>query len=80
MQITLSCSSTYLFPAIEVHAGQFAVVRLCDVDVQGLALVDVGTAIGGHLEYRLLGDFPHSLIQLLQIIWNSFDVLLKQNK
>lgn len=63
-----------------MHAGQFAVVRLCDVDVQGLALVDVGTAIGGHLEYCLLGDFPHRFIQLLQIIWNSFNVLLKQTK
>lgn len=61
-----------------MHAGQFAVVRLCDVDVKGLALVDEGAAICGHLEYGLLGDFPHGFIQLLQVIWNFLNVLLKQ--
>ncbi len=63
-----------------MHAGQFAIIRLCDVDVQGLALVDKGATVSGHLEYSLLRDFPYSFIQLLQIIWNSFNVLLKQTK
>ncbi len=71
---------THLFPAVEVHAGQFAVVRLSDVDVQGLALVDEGAAVGGHLQHGLLGDFPHGFVQLLQIVWNLIDVLLKQAK
>lgn len=60
-----------------MHAGQFAVVRLCDVDIHGLALVDEGAAVGSHLDYGLLGDFPHGFIQLLQISWNFLNVLLK---
>lgn len=71
---------THLFPAIEVHTGQFAIVRLCDVNVQGLALVDIGATVGSHLEYGLLGDFPHGFIELLQVVWNLINVLLKQEK
>lgn len=70
-----SCSEPHLFPAVEVHAGQLAVVRLGYVDVQGLALVDEGAAVSGHLEYGFLGDLPHGFIQLLQILWDLVDVL-----
>lgn len=66
---------TYLLPAVEVHAGQFAVVGLCNVDVQRLALVDEGAAVRRHLDDGLLGDFPHSFIQLLHIVRNSVNVL-----
>lgn len=45
---------THLLPAVEVHAGQLAIVRLCYVDVQGLALVNVGPTVGGHLDYSFL--------------------------
>lgn len=58
-----------------MHAGQLAVVWLCDMDVHGLTLVDVGATICRHFDYGLLGDFPHCFIQLLQIIWNSIYVL-----
>ena len=64
-----------MFPAEEVHAGQFAVVWLSDVDVQGLALVDEGAAVGCHLQYGLLRDFPNCFIELLQVLWNFTDFL-----
>lgn len=75
--IPLGGSVSHLFPAVEVHAGQFAIIGLCNVDVQGLALVDVGAAVGGHLENRLLGDFPHGFVELLQIVWDLADVLFE---
>lgn len=71
---------THLLPAVEVHAGQLAVVRLCYVDVQGLALVDVGPTVGGHLDYSFLGDLPYGFVELLQIIWDLIDVLSKFTK
>lgn len=80
-QACISSVLTYQLPTIEVHAGQFAIVWLSNMDVQGLALINVGTAICCHLEDGPLGDFPHSFIQLLQIIrdlcnilWTSQDV------
>lgn len=67
--------STYQLPTIEVHAGQFAVVRLCDVDVQRLALIDVRAAICCHLEDGLLRDFPHCFVQPLQIVGDLRNIL-----
>ena len=58
-----------------MHAGQLAVVRLGDVDVERLALVDEGAAVGGHLEHRLLGDLPHRLIESLQVSRDTGDGL-----
>lgn len=58
-----------------MHAGQFAIVWLSNVDIQRLALVNVGATICCHLEDGLLGDFPHSLIQLLQIIRDLLNTL-----
>lgn len=74
-QACISSVLTYQLPAIEVHAGQFAIVWLSNMDVQGLALINVGTAICCHLEDGLLGDFPHSFIQLLQIIRDLLNIL-----
>lgn len=70
---------THLFPAVEVHAGQLAVVGLSDVDVEGLALVDEGAAVGRHLQHRLLRDFPHGLVELLEVAGNFLNVLSKHN-
>lgn len=50
------------------------------MDVQGLALVDVGTTICCHLEDSLLGDFPHRFIQLLQIIRDLVNILWSVDK
>lgn len=45
---------TYQFPSIEVHTGKLAIVGLINVHVERLTLIDVGTPVGGHLEYCLL--------------------------
>ena len=74
-QACVSTVLTYQLPTIKVHAGQFAIVWLCNMDVKGLALVNVSTTICCHLEDSLLGDFPHSFIQLLQVIWDLFNIL-----
>lgn len=70
----LPCSEqlppTYLLPAIEVHAGQFAIVGFRDVDVERLALVDESSSVCCHLEDSFLGDLPHCLIKLLQVSRN----------
>lgn len=73
---TTTAAPPYQLPAVKVHAGQFAVVRLCDVDVERLTLIDISASICCHLEDGLLGDFPHSFIQLLQIIRDLLNVLL----
>ena len=54
-------------PAVEVHAGQLAVVGLGDVNVERLTLVDEGTAIGRHLQDDLLRNLPNGLVEGLEI-------------
>ena len=70
---------TYQLPGVEVHASQFAVVRLGDVYIQRLALIDVRAAVGGHLENGLLGDLPHGLVEGLQVVRNDVDVLMRRH-
>ena len=70
-----SLISTYQLPAIEVHAAQFAVVWLGNVNVEGLTLVDVGATICCHLQDSLLGDLPDGFVQLLQVVGDPFNVL-----
>lgn len=72
-------SSTNLLPAIEVHTGELAIVRLSNMDVQRLALINESTSISCHLEYSFLRDFPDCLIKLLQVIRN-FQYGLKKEK
>ena len=69
---------TYQLPGVEVHASQFAVVRLGDVYIQRLALVDVRAAVGGHLENGLLGDLPHGLVEGFQVVRDGVDVLTRR--
>lgn len=66
---------THQLPAVEVHAAQFAVIGLGNVDVQRLALVNVGAAIGCHFQDGFLRDLPHGFVQLLQISWDFLDGL-----
>lgn len=56
---------THQLPAVEVHAAEFAIVGLGDVNVQRLALVDVRATVCCHLQDSFLRDFPHGFIQLL---------------
>ena len=64
--------SAYQFPGVEVHARQLAVAWLRDVNVEGLALVDVRPAVSGHLQDSLLGDLPHTFVESLQIVGYTF--------
>jgi hypothetical protein len=50
-----------------MHGRQLSKVGFRDVDVQRLALVNEGTAISRHFQDDLLGYFPDSFIQLLQV-------------
>lgn len=70
---------THLLPAVEVHASELSVVGLSDVDVERLALVYEGPAVSSHLQNSLLGDLPHSLIQLLQVIGDLCNTLKTSN-
>jgi len=58
-----------------MHAGQFAVVGLCDVDVERLTLVNVWAAVSGQLQDDLLWDLPDCLVEGLQVIWDAVNVL-----
>lgn len=71
--------STNLLPAVEVHTSEFAIVRLSNMDVQRLALINESTSLGCHLENGFLRDFPYRFIKLLQVIRN-FWYALKGNQ
>lgn len=73
-QVVHSGLETHL-PAGEVHTGELAHGRLLQVDVEGLRLIDVGTAVGGHLQNVALGDLPDGLVQGLDVGGNVGDVL-----
>lgn len=59
-----------------MHAGQFAVVWLGNVDVEGLALINVSAAVCCHLEDGLLGDFPHGFVETLHVLRDLGNILL----
>ena len=63
-----------------MHAGEFGVVGLGDVDVETLTLIDVHGPVGRHLDDRLLGDLPHCLIERLQLGRDAVNMLQPQSK
>lgn len=78
VQIHRGCVSlrTHQLPSVEMHAGQFAVVWLSDVDVEGLALINVSAAVCCHLEDGLLRDFPHGFVEILHVLRDLGNILL----
>ena len=60
-----------------MHAGQLAKVGLCNVDIKRLALVNEGSSVCHHVDQSTLGDLPHRLVQLLQVLRNALDFLKK---
>ena len=60
-----------------MHRGQLAEVRFSYVDVEGLALVDVSSPVCCHVYQCFLREFPHSLVQPLQVIRNALNSLHK---
>jgi len=45
------------------------------VDVQALALTNVRSAIGSHVEDGALRDLPNRLVNVTDILWNLGDIL-----
>lgn len=70
---------SYQLPSVEVHAGEFTIVRLSNMNVERLALVDVSSTICSHLQDSLLRDLPDCFIELLQICRDSFNILRKKS-
>ena len=64
-----------LAPAVEVHGRDLGGVRINHVDVEGLALVNVGASVGGHVQDALLLDFPRGLVHLANVLWDGFNGL-----
>ncbi len=62
-----------------MHAGQLAEVRLSNVDVEGLALVNVGSSVRCHVNQCALGNLPYSLVKLLQVLRDALNFLQFQN-
>lgn len=75
--ITLYDDPTDLFPSVEVHTGQLAKIDISHVYIEGLALVDIGTSVGSHVNKHSLRDLPHCPVKLLQVIRNLFKFLHK---
>lgn len=73
-RVKLTCFQS-LFPSVEVHRSHNCVIRLLDMDIQGLALVDECTTICGHVQYYFLLYFPDSLVDFLDGIGNARNVL-----
>lgn len=63
-----------------MHGGELSIVRLSDVNVERLALINVGTAVSSHLQNALLRYFPHRLVQVFEILRNSLNVLKIRKK
>lgn len=66
---------THFLPGVEVHACQLAEVGLGNVDVEGLALVNIGPSVSCHVNESTLGELPHSLVQSLQLLRNAINFL-----
>ena len=64
-----------LLPSVKVHAGQLSVGRGLKVDIQALTLADEGTTISSEIENLLLTNLPDSLVDRLDIVWNTRNAL-----
>src|SRR5690606_10512219 len=73
-QIIHSCLQAF-FPCIEVHRSELAEIWFLNMDVQALALADISSPIGCHIQYCLLRDLPNSLVQVLDVLRDFRDIL-----
>lgn len=64
-----------LLPGVEVHACELGKGWVGDVDVEGLALVDEGAAISGHVDEGALGEFPDGFVEFFDVVRDDVDVL-----
>src|SRR5690606_39271860 len=57
------------------HGSQLTKVHVHHVQVQRLALADVSTTVGTHIDNRTLADFPNRFVQVFDVLRNVRDVL-----
>lgn len=60
-----------MLPCVEVHCGHLVVHWVGLVQVQRLRLTNVGAATDGQIHELLLGNFPNSFIELLDVRGNQ---------
>ena len=62
-------------PAVKVHRRQLRVGRLLHEQVHRLALIDEMRSVGRVIDDTFHADFPHRLIERLDVVRNVRDVL-----
>src|SRR5262249_33436252 len=60
---------------MHVHARQLSDVRIFDEQIERLALVDEGAALGGHVDQRAHRQLPRGAIDRLEFVRYGGDVL-----
>lgn len=64
-----------LLPRVEMHGCQFTIGRFGHEKVERLRLINKGATIGSHVNDNPLWQFPNSLVQFLEILWDIRDLL-----
>jgi len=64
-----------LLPPIKVHTRKLSQRRRLQMHVQALALADESPAVRSEVQDFLLADLPDGLVDRLDIIWDSGNVL-----
>ena len=58
-----------------MHGGKLAHVGRLHKEVEGLALVNEHTAVGGHVDDIAHGHFPNGFVEFLDVVGNAFNAL-----
>ncbi len=64
-----------LLPTVEVHRSELTESRCRQVDVERLRLADESTTVGRHVDDSLLTDLPNGLVELLDTVRDTGNVL-----
>src|SRR5688572_18775333 len=64
-----------LLPGVQVHRAELADRRGLDEEVEGLALVEVRPARGGHVEQGAHRELPHRAVEQAQVLGDLLDLL-----
>ncbi len=64
-----------LLPGIKVHRGEFLGGGFGNVNIQTLALANVGGAIGGKIQNDSLRNLPDGLVDISELLGNFFNLL-----
>ncbi len=63
------------FPGVEVHRGELADARALDEEVERLALIEEGSAVGGHVDERAHQDLPGGAVDGADVGGQLLDAL-----